>query len=314
MSVYRLEEMSTPALDALDRERTVILLTVSPLEEHGPHLPVGVDAFAARHFAETIAERVVAGRPGWSAVLAPTLYLGSFTFDTVGTITVRQRVVRDAVVDYGDSLARAGFRFILVANGHAGPGHLTALDEASAIVTRRHGVMMASFTGHLAWEFLRGRFMDRIETELGRVADRGRARRLRRGRPRRLVGDLADAPAPARARRRVVPHAAAGALLAGVARVVPNYPLQATAARATSATPPWPIPTFAKATTEVLIGEAMTIVDGLLDGRLKPSDRHSPFFQVPFFRTNFWPAAGATAAVAALGFGLTSWLRRRKSS
>ena len=124
MSVYRLEEMSTPALDALDRERTVMLLTVSPLEEHGPHLPVGVDAFAARHFAETIAERVVAGRPGWSAVLAPTLYLGSFTFDTVGTITVRQRVVRDAVVDYGDSLARAGFRFILVANGHAGPGHL----------------------------------------------------------------------------------------------------------------------------------------------------------------------------------------------
>ena len=69
MTVYRLEEMSTPALDALDRDQTVILLTVSPLEEHGPHLPVGVDAFAARHFAETIAERVVAGRPGWSAVL-----------------------------------------------------------------------------------------------------------------------------------------------------------------------------------------------------------------------------------------------------
>src|SRR5262249_54428041 len=58
LSVYRLEEMSTPALDALDRERTVAVLTVSPLEEHGPHLPVGVDAFAARHFAETIAERL----------------------------------------------------------------------------------------------------------------------------------------------------------------------------------------------------------------------------------------------------------------
>ena len=55
--------------------------------------------------------------------------------------------------------------------------------------------------------------------------------------------------------------------------------------------------------------EAMTIVDGLLDGRLKPSDRHSPFFQVPFFRTNFWRAAGATAAVAGIGLGLTGWLR-----
>ena len=46
MSVHRLEEVSTPALDALDRARTVVLLTVSPLETHGPHLPVGVDAFA----------------------------------------------------------------------------------------------------------------------------------------------------------------------------------------------------------------------------------------------------------------------------
>ena len=98
MTILKLEELSTPQLDALDRERTVVILTVSPLETHGPHLPLGVDAFTARHFAEAVAERVVAARPGWSAVLAPTLHLGSFTFDTVGTVSVRQRVVRDAVV------------------------------------------------------------------------------------------------------------------------------------------------------------------------------------------------------------------------
>ena len=128
MSVYRLEEMSMPGLDALDRARTLVILTVSPLEEHGPHLPLGVDAFTARYFAELIADRLVTARSGWSVVLAPTLYLGSFTFEAVGTVSVRQRVVRDAVVDYGLSLARGGFRYILVANGHAGPTHLTALD------------------------------------------------------------------------------------------------------------------------------------------------------------------------------------------
>jgi len=160
--------MSSPAVDALDRARTVVVLTVSPLEEHGPHLPVGVDAMAARWFAETIGERLVAARPGWSVVLAPTLHLGSFTFEAPGTVSVRQRVVRDALVDYGASLARAGFRYILVANGHGGPGHLTALEEAAAVVSRRHRVMMASFTGHLAWQFLRGRYLDRIEHALGR--------------------------------------------------------------------------------------------------------------------------------------------------
>ena len=104
MSVRLLEEMSTSALDALDRDRTVVVLTVSPIEEHGPHLPLGVDAYAARHFAEGLAQRLVAARPGWTAVLAPTLHLGSFTFNAPGTIRIRQRVVRDAVLDYGASL------------------------------------------------------------------------------------------------------------------------------------------------------------------------------------------------------------------
>lgn len=309
MSVYRLEEMSTPALDALDRVRTVVVLTVSPLEQHGPHLPVGVDAFAARHFAEAIAERVVAGRPGWSAVLAPTLHLGSFTFDSVGTITVRQRVVRDTLVDYGDSLARSGFRFILVANGHGGPGHLTALDEAAAIVSRRHRVTMASFTGHLAWEFLRGRYVEAIETELGRAltpaereafADDAHGGWWETSLMLLLRPDLVDESFRTLPPRRY----------SLVARVVPNYPLKH-GGPGYVGHPALADPDFAKATTEVLLREAMAIVDGLLDGRLRPSDRHSPFFQVPFLRTNFWPSTSALAAAAAVGLGLYAWARSR---
>jgi creatinine amidohydrolase len=312
LTVHRLEEMSTVALDALDRARTVIVLTVSPLEEHGPHLPVGVDAFAARHFAETIAERLVIARPGWSAVLAPTLYLGSFTFDAAGTIAVRQRVVRDTLVDYGTALAKSGFQWILVANGHGGPGHLTALDEAAAIVSRRHRVTMASFTGHLAWEFLRGRYVGAIEAELGRALTPEERRAFAEDahggwwetslmlllRPD-LVGDGYRTLPPAR--------------YSLARRVIPNYPLKG-GGQGYVGHPALGDPAFAKATTEVLMREAMAIVDGLLDGQLKPSDRHSPFFQVPFFRTNFWRSAGATAAVAGLGLALVGWLRRRKTT
>jgi len=311
LSVYRLEEMSTPALDALDRERTVAVLTVSPLEEHGPHLPVGVDAFAARHFAETIAERLSATRPGWSVVLVPTLHLGSFTFETVGTISVRQRVLRDVMVDYGEALARSGFRFVLIANGHAGPGHLTALYEAAATVSRRHNVVMASFTGHLAWEFLRGRYVDAIEAELGRAltaTERGAFAEDAHGGWWETSLMLLLRPDLVDESFRTLPPAR----YSMVRRIVPNYPLKG-GGQGYVGHPALADPTFAKATTEVLMREAMTIVDGLLDGRLKPSDRHSPFFQVPFFRTNFWRAAGATAAVAGIGLGLTGWLRRRKT-
>jgi creatinine amidohydrolase len=302
LTIHRLEELSTPQLDALDRARTVVILTVSPLETHGPHLPVGVDAFTARHFAEAIAERVVATRPGWAAVLAPTLHLGSFTFDTVGTVTVRQRVVRDAVVDYGRALARAGFRHVLVANGHGGPGHLVALEEAAAIVSRRHGITMASFTGHLVWQFLRGRLLPRIEAALGRplseaereaFADDAHGGWWETSIMLVLRPDLVDPG------YRTLPPARYSL----PERLVPNYPLRNGGAGYVGH-PALADPGFARVTSEVLTAEAMTIVDGLLDGRLRAADRRSPFFAVPFFRTNFRRAAGAVAAVAAV---LAGW-------
>jgi creatinine amidohydrolase len=302
LSILRLEELSTPQLDALDRGRTVVILTVSPLETHGPHLPLGVDAFTARHFAEAVAERVVATRPGWSAVLAPTLHLGSFTFDTVGTVTVRQRVVRDAVVDYGRALARAGFRHVLVSNGHGGPGHLVALEEAAAIVSRRHSIMMASFTGHLAWEFLRGRLLPRIEAGLGRPL----SARERQAFSEDAHGGWWETSIMLVLRPDLVDEGyrrlpAARYSLAD--RLVPNYPLR-NGGPGYVGHPALADPAFARVTTEVLMSEAMAVVDGLLDGRLRPSERRSPFFAIPFFRTNFRRIAGAIAAAATV---LAGW-------
>ena len=304
-----MEEMSTPALDALDRERTAVVLAVSPLEEHGPHLPVGVDAFAARHFARAIAERLVAQRPGWSVVLAPTLHLGSFTFEGVGTVSVRQRVVRDTLVDYGRSFARSGFRWIFVANGHGGPGHLAALEEASAIVSRRDGVTMASLTGYLAWEFFRGRYLPKIEAALGRALTDDERQAFSEDahggwwetslmlllRPELVNESYRDLP-PAR--------------YSLAERVVPNYPLRG-GGQGYVGHPALADPIYAKVTTDVLLGEALEMVEGFIDGRLRPSDRRSPFFSVPFLRTDFW--RGLTVASVVVAAAGAAWLGLRRN-
>jgi creatinine amidohydrolase len=301
--------MSTPALDALDRARTVVVLTVSPLEVHGPHLPVGVDAIAARYFAETLAERLAAARPGWTVLLAPTLHLGSFTFDAVGTVSVRQRVVRDALVDYGSSLARGGFRYILVANGHGGPGHLTALEEAAATVSRRHRVAMASFSGHLAWQFLRGRYLEKIAAALGRplsadereaFADDAHGGWFETSLMLLLRPDLVDQS------YRTLPPARYS--LAG--RVVPNFPLR-NGGRGYVGHPALADPAFARAAIEVLMAETMTLVDGLLDGTIPIHRGRSPFFAVPFLRTDFWPVTLAATAGLAIGVAASLTLAAR---
>jgi creatinine amidohydrolase/Fe(II)-dependent formamide hydrolase-like protein len=267
-----------------------------------------VDAFTGRYFAQAIAERIVAERPGWHVVLAPTLHLGSFAFEAVGTVTMRQRVVRDLLVDYGDALARAGFRHILISNGHGGPGHLVALEEAAARVSRRRGVTMASLTGYLAWGLMSGRYLPKFEAALGRpLTDEERLALSEDAHGGwwetsfmlMLRPDLVDESFRALPPRRYPL----------VARVVPNYPLR-DGGPGYVGHPALADPAFAKATMAVLVREAMTIVDGLLDGRLKPSDRRSPFFRVPFFRTDFWLVAGVAAGVAALALGLAGWLGR----
>ena len=40
----RWEALTKKDFDAIDRSRAVVLLTCSPLEVHGPHLPLGADA------------------------------------------------------------------------------------------------------------------------------------------------------------------------------------------------------------------------------------------------------------------------------
>ena len=241
----------------------------------------------------------VAERPGWTVVLAPTLPIGSFTLVAPGTVTVRQRIVRDTLVDYGASLARAGFRHVFVANGHAGPGHLAALEEAAAIVSRRHGVLMASFTGHLAWHFFRGRYLEKLEAALGRPLTGSEKRALAEDahggwwetslmlllRPELVADDYRDLP-PA---RYSLPR-----------RLVPNYPMRE-GGRGYVGHPALADPDFAKALTDVLLGEAMTIVNDLIDGRVRPSERRSPFFAIPVFRTNFWRGMTAVSVVAAVG-------------
>lgn len=312
MTVHRLEELSTSALEALDRARALAIITVSPLEEHGPHLPLGVDAFTARHFAELIAERVVAERPGWSAVLAPTLYLGSFTFEAAGTVSVRQRVVRDVVIDYGEALARAGFRHLLIANGHAGPTHLTALDEAAAIVSRRHGVIMASLSGHLAWGFRNGRFLDAVDRALGRpltgaerqaFAEDAHGGWWETSMMLMLRPDLVDG-----GYRNLPP-----ATYSLPTRLRHNYPLR-DGGHGYVGHPALADVAFARATTTALVEASLELVDGLLDGRVRASARRSPYSLMPFFRTNFWRGAvvAAVAGAAIAGAAAVAALARAR--
>jgi hypothetical protein len=98
-----------------------------------------------------------------------------------------------------------------------------------------------------------------------------------------------------------------------VQRAVPNFPLR-NGGQGYVGHPALADPAFAKAAIEVLMQETMTLVDGVLDGTVDFRHGRSPFYTLPFFRTEFWPVTLAAAVGLAIGAVVTLGALGRKKT
>jgi creatinine amidohydrolase len=158
MELRQLAEMTAFEVDALDRDRTAILLSISPIEEHGPHLPLSTDLIEAQGVGRRLLARLGAERPDWTFVEYPPIPLGAGCFPYPGTANVRASVIRGAVTDIALAYAREGFRFFFVTSHHGGPQHNLALEAAVRTLRRRTPARMLALSGRVLIElfFQRG--------------------------------------------------------------------------------------------------------------------------------------------------------------
>src|SRR5512147_911095 len=101
------QELTTADFAALDGERTIALLPVAAIEQHGPHLPVAVDAA----INAALIERLVARAPSTMPLLVlPMLSIGVSPehADFPGTLTVSAETMLRLLGEIGDSVAAAG--------------------------------------------------------------------------------------------------------------------------------------------------------------------------------------------------------------
>jgi len=168
MPIVRAEELTYTRIRGLDMSRTIAFLPVSALEVHGPHLPLGMDLYMARWMAEETGRRFAESRADWTVVQYPGLPLGTDELPLAGSMNVDQRTVYEGVRRQGESLARAGFRYVVVTNGHGGPRHASALEGACRHVSRRHGVQMFSPSIAALHAIVSGQRFETVEELIGR--------------------------------------------------------------------------------------------------------------------------------------------------
>jgi len=152
--VYKLEELTWPQIDAFDRQRTLFILPVGMIEQHGPHLPVGADTIAVTYEANGASTRVSRALPDWNVVMMPAVNYGQSGANRLGdmpihpgTYAIRQSTLRSLVADLGGQIAQNGFKWIFVMNGHGAPTHNIALNEACDFVSEGYRVTMLHLTG-----------------------------------------------------------------------------------------------------------------------------------------------------------------------
>ena len=166
--IVRFEEMSSPAIARLDKSKTAVFLAVSPIEGHGPHLPLGVDFFDACYFAEKAAELTAKKRADFDALIYPGIPLGTQLYRQPGSVRIKSGVLYDIVTGIGDSLANWGFKYIFLLSGHGSPKDIVALESACVKVSKRYKIQMHNLSGALAIRFLKGEFIDAISKKLSK--------------------------------------------------------------------------------------------------------------------------------------------------
>ena len=121
--------------------RTVAVLPMAAVEQHGPHLPLSVDATLLQGVIDAALALLPAGVP---ALFLPPQNVGLSTehLSYPGTLTLSPATLIALWSELGACVARAGVKKLLLFNGHG--GNVAAMDIVARELRQRHGLLTYS--------------------------------------------------------------------------------------------------------------------------------------------------------------------------
>jgi len=113
------KELTAAEIRALADQDATVILPVASMEQHGPHLAVGVDTVLCEGICRLAAEAAQNDLP---VIVAPTLWCGMAEHHMAygGTFTFDIPTYRAVLMAFLKSIERHGFTKVLIVNGHGG--------------------------------------------------------------------------------------------------------------------------------------------------------------------------------------------------
>jgi creatinine amidohydrolase len=128
-----------------DTRRWVAVLPVAAIEQHGPHLPVGTDAFIAEAYLARARELVP---PELPATFLPvqTVGLSQEHLAFPGTLTCSAATVIRAWTEIGESVQRAGVAKLAIVTSHG--GNVSAMEMVARDLRTRLKMLVVTCGWH----------------------------------------------------------------------------------------------------------------------------------------------------------------------
>jgi len=135
---FWIHELTRPAFeDWLENEpEPVVVIGIGSIEQHGPHLPLGMDSLGARAFVHEVAKRSnsVCVHPCWPGYSPHHMGFR-------GTVTLSEGTLLSVLMDTIGSLADHGVKRFIISNHHG--GNTNVMNLAVQLAKREYGVMVA---------------------------------------------------------------------------------------------------------------------------------------------------------------------------
>jgi creatinine amidohydrolase len=138
-------EMSWKDFQSAEIEDAIAVLPVAAVEQHGPHLPVGVDLFLMQGYIERVVARLPEDLP---VLFLPVQAVGASIehADFPGTLAVSATSLLHVLTELGESVERAGCRKLVLLNSHG--GNVPLLDLIAHDLRARLDMFVVKATWH----------------------------------------------------------------------------------------------------------------------------------------------------------------------
>ncbi|ENJ9654444.1 TPA: creatininase family protein [Clostridium botulinum] len=138
MSIFNMEKVTWKEIDNLDKDKSVIFVALSPIEEHGPHLPLGTDYISAKDLLKAVIDNLEKQNNAYNYIIHPSFPIGynECVMNYPGTISFKSKTIENIIVDLGESISRSGFEKMVIVNHHLDLGHIKAIENAKNMLNK----------------------------------------------------------------------------------------------------------------------------------------------------------------------------------